>query len=89
MCMVHGLCVLLPPVGLTAHLRFRTFFGWLSQSWTKIQTDEDVVPATGGSMATFFQTPLEWPKLEIEISTWHWRELSAWCTVVMPRISFS
>jgi hypothetical protein len=29
--MVHGLCVLLPLVGLTAHLRFRTFF-WMAQS---------------------------------------------------------
>jgi hypothetical protein len=58
-----------PPTGLIARLGF-----W---AWAEIRAGEEVIPATGGSMAAFYRLALERPELEIETSARRWRELSA------------
>jgi hypothetical protein len=39
-------------------------------------------------MASFCWLALEWLRAETETSAQHWRELSACCATVMPRMSF-
>jgi hypothetical protein len=58
-----------PPTGLIARLGF-----W---AWAEIRAGEEVIPATGGSMAAFYRLALERPELEIETPARRWRELSA------------
>jgi hypothetical protein len=63
--------------------------GQLEGPWTGVKTSEDVVPATGGSVAALCRWPLGRPRLKINIFAWRWREFSACCASVMLRISSS
>jgi hypothetical protein len=40
-------------------------------------------------VVAFCQLALELPRLEMETSTRHWRELSTYCATAMLRLSFS
>jgi hypothetical protein len=86
---VLGLCILIPSMGLMAHLGFWMSAQMNSLSRARIQADEDAIPTMGGSMATFFWLTLERPGLEIKATTRRWRELSACYVAVMSRMSVS
>jgi hypothetical protein len=63
--------------------------GCLGRSWAETQACEEVVLATEDSTTVFCQSTLKQPRLRTETRAQCWRELSAYCSVAMARISLN